>query len=198
MTIQPKGYEATKRRFEELKDKLDEFRGRPSEPEMTAPSPFPAPMAGQIGDSFAPLDPMSSAVRLRGIGAPPHLAELIQRAAGEAGVDPMLFDSLVAMESAYDPKSVSHTGASGLAQLMPGTARLMGVKDVFDPWQNLKGGASYLAQMLRQFGGDEELALAAYNAGPGNVKRHNGVPPFGETQAYVKRVLSRVNALRGR
>ena len=79
---------------------------------------------------------------------------------------------------------------------MPGTAKFLGVKDSFDPVQNMMGGAKYLRQMLNQFGGNIELALAAYNAGPGNVKKHDGIPPFKETQQYVKKVLGYFNALR--
>ena len=83
----------------------------------------------------------------------------------------------------------------GLSQLMPGTARALGVRDPFDPEQNLRGGAKYLAQMMAKFGGDPKLALAAYNAGPGAVERHGGIPPYRETRAYVERIMNRMEAL---
>ncbi|HVL39761.1 MAG TPA: lytic transglycosylase domain-containing protein, partial [Fimbriimonadaceae bacterium] len=100
-----------------------------------------------------------------------------------------LLDALVAEESAYDPNARSRAGAMGLSQLMPGTARELGVADPFDPAQNLRGGAKYLAQMLQRFG-DLRLALAAYNAGPGAVEKAGlAVPPYRETQEYVERVM---------
>lgn len=103
------------------------------------------------------------------------------------GVPPDLFLRLVQQESAFNPQAVSPAGAIGLAQLMPGTAADLGV-DPSDPMQNLEGGARYLAQQLQAFG-DPALALAAYNAGPGNVQKHGGIPPFAETQQYVQKIL---------
>lgn len=110
-------------------------------------------------------------------------------AARAAGVDPKLFASLVTAESGWDPLSHSGKGAQGLTQLMPDTARGLGVTNALDPDQNLMGGAKYLRQMLDRFKGDARLAVAAYNAGPGAVERAGGVPNFAETQAYVRRVM---------
>ncbi|MBS1714736.1 MAG: lytic transglycosylase domain-containing protein [Armatimonadetes bacterium] len=123
---------------------------------------------------------------------------LLEGAARQAGIDPLLLRSLVQAESDFDPKEVSTAGAIGLTQLMPQTARQLGVTDPYDPAQNLLGGARYLASMLKEFGGDERLALAAYNAGPGAVKRFGGIPPYSETQNYVRKVMAQVEALRGR
>ena len=105
-------------------------------------------------------------------------------AARSAGVPEELFLRLVQQESAWNPRAVSHKGAIGLAQLMPGTAAYLGV-DPHDPKDNLNGGARYLAEQHRKFG-SWRLALAAYNAGPGAVEKYNGVPPFKETRNYVK------------
>ena len=113
-----------------------------------------------------------------------QLRELAVAEALRAGVDPELFLRLVNQESRFNPRAVSPVGAQGLAQLMPGTARDLGVEDPFDPRQNLRGGAQYLRKRLDQFG-DPILALAAYNAGAGNVRKYGGVPPFKETQNYV-------------
>ncbi len=110
-----------------------------------------------------------------------------RQAAQRHGVPEGLFLRLVQRESGWNHGAVSHKGAIGLAQLMPGTARLLGV-DPSDPGQNLEGGARYLAQQYRRFG-DWRLALAAYNAGPGAVERHGGVPPYDETTAYVAAIL---------
>ena len=113
----------------------------------------------------------------------PYLA-MARDAARRHGVPEDLFLKLVQQESGFNPKAVSHKGALGLAQLMPQTARLLRV-DPNDPYENLDGGARYLMQQYRDFG-NWRLALAAYNAGPGAVKKHGGVPPYRETQNYVK------------
>lgn len=109
------------------------------------------------------------------------------RIAQEEGVDPDLFLRLIQQESSWNPAARSSAGAYGFAQLMPGTAADLGV-DPTDPLQNLRGGARYLRQQLDTFG-DIRLALAAYNAGPGNVRKYGGVPPFRETQNYVSKIL---------
>ena len=97
-------------------------------------------------------------------------------------------------ESNFNPSVVSSAGASGLMQLMPSTASYLGVNDRFNPEQNIMGGTKYLRQMLDQFDNNIETALAAYNAGPGNVKKYGGIPPFKETQNYVTKVLNYFNA----
>lgn len=113
---------------------------------------------------------------------------LARQVALREGVDPDLYAALIRAESNFDPTAGSPAGAQGLAQLMPGTARGLGVNPNI-PMANLTGGARYLRQQLRAFEGDVKLALAAYNAGPGAVRKYGGIPPFAETQAYVPRVL---------
>lgn len=113
--------------------------------------------------------------------------EVAKAAARKHGVPEDLFLRLVQQESGWNPHAVSHAGATGLAQLMPGTAAKLGV-DPKDPHQNLDGGARYLAMMYSKFG-TWRLALAAYNAGPGAVEKHGGIPPFAETKNYVKAIL---------
>jgi len=113
------------------------------------------------------------------------------------GVDATLVRSVIAQESQGKRKAKSHAGAQGLMQLMPGTASDMGVTDAYDAAQNIEGGVKYLAIQLKRYRGDVSLALAAYNAGPGNVDKHGGIPPFEETQGYVKKVVSFYEALGG-
>lgn len=113
--------------------------------------------------------------------------EVAKAAARKHGVPEDLFLRLVQQESGWNPVAVSHKGATGLAQLMPGTAEVLGV-DINDPAANLDGGARYLRMMYDKFG-SWKLALAAYNAGPGAVEQHDGIPPYAETENYVKAIL---------
>ena len=114
---------------------------------------------------------------------------IILRASKDHALEPALVKAGIAAESNFDPLAISHQGAQGLMQLMPATARELGVEDAFAPEENVQGGARYLRQMLNRFG-DVRRALAAYNAGPTAVDRYSGVPPFPETEAYVDRVLT--------
>ncbi len=115
--------------------------------------------------------------------------KLIRDAAARYNLDPNLIHSVISIESNFNPKAVSRKNARGLMQLMPRTAELMGVKDSFDPGQNIDGGSHYLSEMLKKYGNDVTLALAAYNAGPDSVDRYGRrVPPYLETMKYVQRI----------
>ena len=115
--------------------------------------------------------------------------DIIAAASAAEGLGAGLIKAVIHAESAFNPKAVSARGAQGLMQIMPETASLLGVTNVFDPRQNIYAGTRYLAFLLRKYDGNLRLALAAYNAGPGAVEQFNGVPPFSETQQYVQRVL---------
>jgi len=172
---------AVQQRVAEIETKLDRLNGAPAGrsavvAQRTYPAPsFPGLVEQHLGTSPTP---------------PAELDPLIARAAAQYQLRPSLLRALIQAESNYNPRAVSPAGAQGLTQLMPGTAAGLGVTDPFDPAQNIFGGARYLRQQLDAFQGDERLALAAYNAGPGAVRRYHGIPPYPETQHYVTRVLA--------
>jgi hypothetical protein len=132
-------------------------------------------------DTFAPIPPQAPV-------AGTSVNELVAAAASRYGVDAGLITSVIAVESNFDPKAVSPKNARGLMQLLPETATRFGVKDVFDPKENIEAGTRYLRELLDTYHNDVTLALAAYNAGPDRVQQYGSVPPFRETVSYVRRV----------
>lgn len=142
---------------------------------------------GTASRGGATIEPSAEGPIRRG-AARTRIDDLVAGAAREFALPESLLQAMVQVESSGNPRAVSPKGAQGLLQLMPGTAREVGVEDPFDAEQNLRGGAAYLARQLERFG-DLPRALAAYNAGPGAVAKHGGIPPYPETRAYVERVL---------
>ena len=181
-------------RVEEIQARVANLQGAPAQPSpsfaSTLASAQQAP--GQQASSIS-----VSAASGTTSGATTDFDSDITAAATSNGVDPALLKGLVQQESGFDPNARSGAGAVGLTQLMPSTAAALGVTDPTDPAQSLQGGARYLRDQLDRFGGDERLALAAYNAGPGAVAKYGGVPPYAETQGYVNKVLANAAGYRG-
>jgi soluble lytic murein transglycosylase-like protein len=122
--------------------------------------------------------------------------DIIKEASQKYGVDEKFIKAIIQQESGFNPNATSWVGAMGLMQLMPETARGLGVKNGYDPKDNIMGGVKYIKEQLDRFGNDKEKALAAYNAGPGAVTKHGGIPPYQETRNYVKNIMSIYNSMK--
>src|SRR3954471_17995680 len=145
-------------------------------------SPALAPAQAIASDDVIPLDMPES--------GDCDLDLIILRAGEREGVDPRLIHAVIKQESQYDPKATSHVGAKGLMQLMPATARRFDCDDPTNEAENVEAGTKYLKFLLKRFNGDVQLALAGYNAGEGSVDKYQGIPPFGETQKYVRKIVA--------
>ena len=140
-----------------------------------------------VSDSEPAAEPQAS---------PPGIDEAVERIAAEHALPPQLIHSVIKVESNYNPYAISNKGAFGLMQLIPQTAHRFGVSNVFNPVENIQGGARYLRYLLDLYGGNYPLALAAYNAGEAAVARYGGVPPYAETQNYLIQVKKQLEAAR--
>ncbi len=141
-------------------------------------------------DSYVSDNMIGSTAYANSLAGADQYAAIIEKASATYGVPEKLIAAVIKQESNFNPSVVSHAGAQGLMQLMPQTAQYLGVTNAFDPEQNIMAGAKYLRQMLDKFNNDPTLALAAYNAGASRVTKYGGIPPFKETQNYVKKVMN--------
>jgi soluble lytic murein transglycosylase-like protein len=165
------------------------------QPTPTTPSEFSPPSAevtsfssvlGDVMNDDKPTPAISAGMNaLKGL----HLEPIVEQYAHKSGVASSLIKAVIKAESGGNPHAVSSAGAKGLMQLMPATARSLGVHNPLNPAENVEGGSKYLGQLLKKYRGNKELALAAYNAGSGAVAKYGGIPPYKETQNYVKKVL---------
>jgi len=195
--------EAAISRITQLQAMMGAATGAPAQPPST--TSFSTALAGATGPGnvAALASPLAAPAAVAAPGATtsalpagtPYASE-ITAAAQANGLDPALLAGLIKQESGFNPNAGSPAGARGLAQLMPGTAAGLGVTNVLDPVQSINGGAKYLKQQLDAFGGDVAKALAAYNAGPGAVQRFGGIPPYAETQNYVRIVQANAASFR--
>lgn len=142
--------------------------------------------AGRLHFTDVPTEAVYSFYRATGQGQ--RIGRLIDHYADRFRLDAALIKAIIKVESDFDPKVVSSKGAQGLMQLMPATAKEVGVSDPFDPGQSIYGGSSYLRRMMDTFNSNLDYALAAYNAGPSAVQRYDGVPPYSETRSYIQKV----------
>lgn len=169
--------------------------------QSTAQSQFGPQLGSQFGSQFGSLltnQPITSVQaqispqpELRGYAQAnkPQILNMVSQISRKHGVDEKLVQALIKQESGFNPNATSHCGAKGLMQLMPGTAKTLGVTDAYNPVQNVDGGVRHLKWLLSKYNGNVILALAAYNAGSGAVDKYDGVPPYPETQNYVKSIL---------
>ena len=173
-----------------VQSRIAEILGVP--PDSDTPSPRLAPNdpnAGRFASMVqSAMQPQAGQPARAGLPSA-DIEQLVQTNAANWQVDPALVRAVMANESGFNPNATSRTGAQGLMQLMPETAASLGVTDAYDPQQNVAGGTRYLRGLLDRFGGDVTRAVAAYNAGPGAVEKHGGIPPYAETQSYVRNVL---------
>ena len=156
------------------------------------------PTGGQFSFYRKEIGNPGSAAKGRdaGAGVAHAMTDIIRRYAGMFNLEEALIRAVIKAESNYNPRAVSKKGAMGIMQLIPDTARDMQVENPFNPEENIRGGSRYLRLMLNEFNNDLELAIAAYNAGPGAVRRYGGIPPFAETRTYVERVKQYMSSYR--
>jgi soluble lytic murein transglycosylase-like protein len=208
INFQPKGPDSIRARMNDIRSRMEAPRREEFQHQLDQARGTPAPLSGSIGPggvsssenlgTLPPANPADGSFDLLkgSIGGKQaeklQIQGLITQVAREQNIDQSLLRAVVEAESDYNSLNVSRTGAKGLMQLMPDTAKEMGVNDPFSPVESLTGGAKYLNKMIKMYHGDLPMALAAYNAGPAKVKPSEGIPNIPETKAYVNRILKQL------
>jgi len=199
------GQQAAEQRLGQIQNYVNKFDPKTqgiAPPKTSDVRPFQEVLRSSASSNFGSLltNPDSMSVQAQQVNQPalrdytnpskPQLLSMISGIARKHGVDEKLVNAVIRQESGFNPKAKSHCGAIGLMQLMPATAKGLGVTDPYNPVQNVEGGVKYLKNLLSKYNGNIILALAAYNAGSGAVDKYDGVPPYAETQNYVKKILA--------
>lgn len=188
------GLDLTLRRLSSIENNFNRILGTDdnvSVPDKSAAKEFKAILDEKMGENKETVEKTTFK------NSREDIENLINKYAQKNNLDPDFIKAVVKQESGFNPDAKSKCGAMGLMQLMPQTAKGLGVIDAFDPEQNIDGGTRYLKSMMNRFNNDPKLALAAYNAGPAAVQKYGDIPPYRETQNYVKNILSSYEAMKG-
>ena len=172
-----------------MQNRIAEITGTPTQATPPPAAAFSTALARALGPAIPAVEQPAGAALAVAPVPPEQIDALVNQNAAIWQVDPSLIKAVIANESSFNANATSSVGAQGLMQLMPETGAAMGVRNAYDPAQNIAGGTRYLRSLLDKFNGDTRLAVAAYNAGPGAVEKYNGVPPYAETRSYVDNVL---------
>ena len=190
------GLDLTLRRLSTIENSINHILG-PDENTPAQKSANAAEFKNILDEKMAQDKPKDEIEKTTFKNSKENIETLIEKYAQKNNLDPDFIKAVVKQESGFNPDATSKCGAMGLMQLMPQTAKGLGVTDAYDPEQNIEGGVKYLKSMMNRFNNDPKLALAAYNAGPGAVQRYGDVPPYRETQNYVKNILASYEAIKG-
>ena len=190
------GLDLTLRRLSIIENSINRILG-PDENTPAQKSANAAEFKNILDEKMAQDKPKDEIEKTTFKNSKENIETLIEKYAQKNNLDPDFIKAVVKQESGFNPDATSKCGAMGLMQLMPQTAKGLGVTDAYDPEQNIEGGVKYLKSMMNRFNNDPKLALAAYNAGPGAVQRYGDVPPYRETQNYVKNILASYEAIKG-
>jgi len=194
--IKPQQVQNTKKSdFKEILDeKINETQNIEKEPEVQALEEAQSEIIPEVEEIKKEAVNLKSKIDLKAQST--NIDEIIETFSNKYNIDSDFIKAIIKQESGFNKNATSKKGAMGLMQLMPATAKSLGVKDAYNPWENVEGGVKLLSGLLNKYNNNQELALAAYNAGPGAVSRYGGIPPYKETQNYVKSIMGAYNKVK--